>query len=45
MSGPINEQVLELTAQRCAQRGIVIPTFAQLKEPATMPEGIKARLA
>jgi cysteine synthase len=40
----INEQVLEKTAQRCRERNIIIPTFAQQKNPALIPEQIKARL-
>ena len=40
----INEQVLEKTVQRCRERGIVVPTFAQLKDPATIPDSIKQRL-
>ncbi len=41
----INEQVLDKTAQRCRERGIVVPTFAQQKDPTTIPETIKERLA
>ncbi|MFT3786903.1 MAG: pyridoxal-phosphate dependent enzyme [Tepidisphaeraceae bacterium] len=40
----VNEQVLQQTARRCAQRGIVIPTFDQLKDPGTIPAGVRARL-
>ena len=39
------EQVLEKTIRRCAERGIVIPTFAQLRDPGLIPADIKARLA
>ncbi len=41
----INELVLEKTVQRCRERGIVIPTFAQQRDPTTIPESIKQRLA
>ncbi|MCH8965920.1 MAG: pyridoxal-phosphate dependent enzyme [Planctomycetes bacterium] len=40
----INEQVLEKTVQRCRERGIVVPTFAQQKDPTTIPDSIKQRL-
>ena len=41
----INEAVLEKTARRCRERGIVIPTFAQLMNPHAIPATIKAQLA
>ena len=41
----INEHVLEKTVQRCRERGIVVPTFAQQKNPTTIPDSIKQRLA
>ncbi len=40
-----NPQVLEKAIQRCGERNIVIPTFAQLKDPALIPQPIKDRLA
>ena len=40
-----NEKTLEKTAQRCAERGIVIPTFAQLKDPSKIPASVKSRLS
>lgn len=40
----INEEVLEQTAKRCRERGIIIPTFAQQRDPAKAPEGIRRRL-
>ena len=40
----IDEQVLEKTVQRCRERNIVIPTFAQQKDPTTVPRAIKQRL-
>jgi len=40
----INEEVLRKTAQRCRERNIIIPTFAQQKNPETVPDAIKERL-
>ena len=39
-----NEEVLQRTARRCKERGILIPTFAQMRDPGTAPEAVKARL-
>src|SRR5882757_6877168 len=41
----IDEKVVEKTAKRCRERGIVIPTFAQLKDPTKAPAAIKAKLS
>jgi cysteine synthase len=41
----INKEVVKKTAQRCLERGIVIPTFAQLRNPETVPDAIKRRLS
>ncbi len=40
----INEAVLEKTAALCKERNIVIPTFAQQKDPSKVPEVIRERL-
>jgi len=40
----INEDVLKKTVQRCRERNIIIPTFAQLKDPIKIPEKIKSKL-
>ncbi|HEY3245770.1 MAG TPA: pyridoxal-phosphate dependent enzyme [Phycisphaerae bacterium] len=45
MMTTINEKVLEKTTRRCRERNIVIPTFAQLANPSTVPPAIKDRLA
>lgn len=45
MNMTINEKVLTQTARRCAERGITIPTFAQLRNPALVPAAVKAKLA
>lgn len=41
----VSPEIVKKTVSRCRKRGIVIPTFAQLRNPETIPEGIKARLA
>jgi len=40
----INESVLKRTARRCKERGIVIPTFEQMRNPDKAPGSVKARL-
>ena len=40
----INEAVLETTVERCRQRGIIIPTIAQQKDPTTIPDSVTRRL-
>lgn len=39
-----NQKVLDKTITRCRERGIVIPTFAQMRDPATIPQKIRDRL-
>jgi len=39
-----NEDVMKITAQRCRERGIRIPTFAEQKNPELIPEHIQKRL-
>jgi len=41
----INNQQLERTVQRARERNIVIPTFAQMKDPTSVPDAIKEQLA
>jgi hypothetical protein len=36
--------VLDRTAARLGKAGVVLPTIAQLKDPATIPESIRSRL-
>jgi cysteine synthase A len=43
-SATIDQKVLNKTAKRCAERGIVIPTFSQLKDPSTIPSAIQSKL-
>lgn len=40
----INEQVLSRTIERFRERKILLPTFAQMREPDTIPDKIKNRL-
>ncbi|HRX86480.1 MAG TPA: pyridoxal-5-phosphate-dependent protein subunit beta, partial [Phycisphaerae bacterium] len=40
----INERVVEKTAARCRERGILIPTLAEQKDPSRIPDKVKARL-
>ncbi|MCD6502133.1 pyridoxal-phosphate dependent enzyme [bacterium] len=36
----INEKQIERSARRCRERGIVLPTFAQMKDPSLVPDSI-----
>ncbi|MCB9897294.1 MAG: pyridoxal-phosphate dependent enzyme [Planctomycetes bacterium] len=40
----LHEDVLDRTARRCAERGVVIPTFAQMNDPGLVPADVKAKL-
>ena len=40
----LNPEVIQRTAKRCRERGIVIPTFAQMRDPQSIPEKQKARI-
>jgi cysteine synthase len=44
MSIKINEKVLAKTIKRCRERNIIIPTFAQQKDPSKIPQKIKNKL-
>jgi cysteine synthase len=39
-----NAEVVKRTARRCKERGIIIPTFAQMRNPETAPDSVKAKL-
>lgn len=39
-----NEAQLKRAIQRCREKRIVIPTFAQLKDPKTIPDKVKSQL-
>ena len=40
----VNEEVRKRTARRCRERGIVIPTYAQMRDPKLIPASVTARL-
>jgi cysteine synthase A len=40
----IDEKVLNRAAARCRERGVVIPTFAELRDPERVPARVRARL-
>ena len=40
----VNEEVLERTVERCRERGIIIPTYKQMKDPALIPEKVREKL-
>jgi len=41
----LHEDRLERAASRAKERGIVIPTFAQMKDPSTIPDEIREKLS
>ena len=41
----INEAVVRRNAARCRERGIRIPTFAQMRDPSLVPAEVRERLA
>jgi len=40
----INAEVIQRTAKRCRDLGVVIPTFKQMRDPDSIPDAIKAKL-
>ncbi len=40
----LNHEVIKRSSARCRQRGITIPTFAQMRNPETIPAAIKSKL-
>ncbi len=38
------KKVVDRTARRCAERGILIPTFAEMKDPRLVPEKVRRAL-
>ncbi len=40
----INSAILDRAVARCRQRGVVIPTFTELRDPALIPASVKNRL-
>lgn len=41
----LNSDIIKKIAARCRDRGIVIPTFAQMRNPEVIPEPIKSKLS
>ena len=41
----LHEDRLERAASRARERGIIIPTFAQMKDPSTIPDEIREKLS
>lgn len=39
-----NKEVVAKTVKRCKEKGILIPTFAQMKDPSLIPQKVKDRL-
>lgn len=40
----IDQSVVKKTAARCKKHGITIPTFAQMRDPDSIPDSIKKKL-
>ena len=40
----VNPEQLERTVRRCRERNIIIPTIAQQKDPAQVPDAIAKKL-
>jgi cysteine synthase len=40
----VNEQVLSRTVERFRERRVLLPTFAQMRDPSSVPEKIRRRL-
>jgi len=40
----IHRGQLERTVQRARERNIIVPTFAQMRDPSLIPDGVKAKL-
>ena len=40
----LRPDIIRKTARRCRERGIVIPTFAQLRDPSLVPTSVRSRL-
>jgi hypothetical protein len=41
----VNESQRKKNIERCRQKGILLPTFAQMRDPAKIPESIKKELS
>jgi cysteine synthase len=40
----VNQQVLERTIKQCRDRKVLLPTFAQMRDPSLVPQKVKGRL-
>ena len=40
----LREEIIRRTARRCRRMGVTIPTFAQMRNPETVPGSIRSRL-
>jgi len=40
----IDEKVIRKTAARCRERGVVLPAFAELRNPEKIPAAIREKL-
>jgi cysteine synthase len=40
----LSPDVIKKTAKRCKERGVIIPTFAQMKDPNLIPGSVKSKL-
>ena len=41
----LSPEVVKKTAARCKERGVIIPTFEQMRDPRLVPDSVKAKLA
>lgn len=40
----LHQDIIKKSAARCGERGVIIPTFGQMRNPDTIPQSIKERL-
>jgi len=40
----VNEEILKKAVERAKERGIILPTFEQMKDPTKIPQAIKEKL-
>jgi cysteine synthase len=40
----LSPDIIKKTAQRCKERGVIIPTFAQMNDPNLVPGSVKSKL-
>ena len=41
----LHPEIIKKTAALCKKRGVIIPTFAQMRDPAIIPDAIKKKLS